>query len=274
MRELALLKPGRKESVFVDPADPNAAQITWQGSWRTLEPAWELAPRIDNYADVWRIMDYPRVMFNTLALAILGTIGTLVSCTLVAYGFARFRFPGRGALFLLVISTIFLPGAVTLIPTYMIWVKLGVVGSPTGFAPWLPLILPTFLANAYDVFLLRQFLMTIPRELDEAAAIDGAGPLRTLVSVILPQMWPAIIAIGLFSFVYSWNDFFNPLIYLSTRMDLQPISVALARFSGVYFTNEAYIQAGTLLTLIIPVALFIAFQRFFARGIVLTGVEK
>jgi len=139
---------------------------------------------------------------------------------------------------------------------------------------WAPLLIPTFLANAYDVFLLRQFLMTIPRDLDDAAAIDGAGPLRTLTSVILPQAWPAVVAVGIFHFVYTWNDFFGPLIYLSTHMDLQPISVALSRFSGVYYTNPAYIQAGTLMTLFIPVLLFVIFQRMFTRGIVLTGVEK
>ena len=134
-----------------------------------------------------------------------------MSCTLVAYGFARFRFPGRNLLFLLVIATIFLPDVVTTIPTYTLFLKLGWVGT------WLPLMVPAFFANAYDVFLLRQYLLTIPREMDEAAAIDGAGPFRTLVSVIIPQAWPVIIAVAIFHLVYSWNDFFGPLIYLSGR---------------------------------------------------------
>ena len=191
-----------------------------------------------------------------------------MSCTLVAYGFARFRFPGQALLFTLLLSTIFLPAAVTLIPTYTIFVKLGWVGT------WLPLLVPAFLANAYDVFLIRQYLMTIPRDLDEAAAIDGAGPLRTLVSVILPQAWPAIIAVSIFTFVYSWNNYFEPLIYLSTKPDLVPISVGLSRFNEIHYTNPALIQAGTLMTLLIPVVLFMIFQRFFTRGIVITGVEK
>jgi multiple sugar transport system permease protein len=274
VRALALVKPGRQSSDFVDPANPDAGLIHWVGSWRALEPAWQLAPHPENYSKVWDIIDFPRLLFNTIALALIGTIGTLISCTLVAYGFARFRFPGRGALFTLLIATIFLPGAVTLIPTYLIWVKMGVVGSNVPYVPWLPLLLPAFLANAYDVFLLRQYFMTIPRDLDEAAQIDGAGPVRILRSVILPQAWPAIAAVGIFSFVYSWNDFFSPLIYLSTHQDLQPISVALARFSGVYYTNPAFIQAGTLMTLVIPVLLFLIFQRAFTRGIVITGVEK
>lgn len=274
VRQLALVRPGRAQSEFIDPANVAAGPITWQGSWRTLEPVWEFSPTVSNYSDVWTILDYPRLLFNTIALAVIGTIGVLVSCTLVAYGFARFRFPGRGLLFTLLIATIFLPGAVTLIPTYMIWVKLGIVGTSVPYLAWAPLLVPTFFANAYDVFLLRQYFLTIPRDLDEAAAIDGAGPLRTLVSVILPQAWPAIIAVGIFSFVYTWNDFFGPLIYLSTHADLQPISVGLARFNGVYYRNPAYIQAGTLMALVIPVVLFLIFQRMFTRGIVIGGVEK
>ena len=267
-RDLALVKRGRQESQFIDPANPDAGPITWEGSWRTLEHSWQLAPRWENFADVWDLIDYPRLLFNTIAIAAISTIGVVSSCTLVAYGFARFRFPGRRILFTLLLSTIFLPAAVTLIPTYTIFVKLGWVGT------WLPLLVPAFLANAYDVFLIRQYLLTIPRDLDDAAAIDGAGPLRTLVSVILPQAWPAIIAVSIFTFVYSWNNYFEPLIYLSTKPDLVPISVGLSRFNDIHYTNPALIQAGTLMTLIIPVILFVIFQRFFTRGIVITGVEK
>ena len=158
--------------------------------------------------------------------------------------------------------------AVTLIPTYTIFVKLGWVGT------WLPLLVPTFFANAYDVFLLRQYFMTIPREIDEAAAMDGAGPLRTLVSVILPQAWPVIIAVAIFHFVYSWNDFFGPLIYLSAQPDLQPIRSAWRASTASTTGTRRYIQAGTMMTLLIPVVAFILFQRVFTRGIVITGVEK
>jgi multiple sugar transport system permease protein len=267
-RDLALVTPGRRESEFVDPQNPAAGTIAWQGSWRQLERAWTFSPTWSNFSDVWTLIDYPRLLFNTVALAVVGTIGTVLSCTLVAYGFARFRFPGKGLLFTILIATIFLPSAVTLIPTYAIFLKLGWVGT------WLPLLVPTFLANAYDVFLLRQYLLTIPRDLDEAAAMDGAGPVRTLVSVIVPQAWPAIVAVGIFHFVYTWNDFFGPLIYLSGVRELQPISVGLASFNGLYSSNPGYIQAGTLMTLIVPVVIFLLLQRFFTRGIVITGVEK
>jgi multiple sugar transport system permease protein len=268
-RELALVKKGRQSSQFLDPADAAAGLITWQGSWRTLQPAWRLDPHWENYANVWNEIDYPRLLFNTIAIAVIGMLGTLLSCTLVAYGFSRFRFPGRDLLFLFVIATIFLPGAVTIIPTYTIFVKLGWVGT------WLPLLVPAFFANAYDVFLLRQYFMTIPREMDEAAAIDGADPIRILRYVILPQSWPVIIAVAIFHLVYSWNDFFGPLIYLSSAPDLQTLAVGLSRFSGARVTQDpGLIQAGTLMTLVIPVVVFLVFQRVFTRGIVITGVEK
>jgi multiple sugar transport system permease protein len=267
-RSLALLKPGRQESQFIDPSNPTAPPITWQGSWRTLDRAWAISPAWQNYADVWNLIDFPRLLFNTVAIALIGMVGTIVSCTLVAYGFARFRFPGRSLLFTLLIATIFLPAAVTIIPTYTMFAKLGWVGT------WLPILVPTFFANAYDVFLLRQYLLTIPREMDEAASIDGAGPFRTLVSVILPQAWPVVIAVAIFHLVYSWNDFFGPLIYLSTKPELQPLAVGLQRFNGIHYRNPALVQAGTLMTMVIPVVLFLIFQRVFIRGVVITGVEK
>jgi multiple sugar transport system permease protein len=140
---------------------------------------------------------------------------------------------------------------------------------------WLPLLVPAFFANAYDVFLLRQYFLTIPREMDEAAAIDGAGPMRTLVSVLIPQAWPVIIAVSIFHLVYSWNDFFAPLIYLSTNPDLVTLPVGLASFSGARIAvNPGLIQAGTLMTMIIPVVIFLIFQRVFTKGIVITGVER
>ncbi len=270
--QLALVRKGLKQSSFADPGNPNvqtAPLITWDGNWRNLTAVTALDPHFENFSNVWTEINYPQLLLNTILIALISMIGTVTSCTLVAYGFARFRFPGRNALFILVIATIFLPGAVTIIPTYTLFVKIGWVGT------WLPLIVPAFFANAYDVFLLRQYFLTIPRDMDEAAAIDGAGPFRTLISVILPQAWPAIIAVGIFTFVYSWNDFFGPLIYLSGKPELQTVAVGLATFSGARVAvDPGLIQAATLMTLLIPVGLFLVFQRFFVRGIVITGVEK
>ena len=267
-RELALVKPGRAESTFADPADVSV-RVTWKGSWRTLTPVWELAFTFGNYADVWRLIDFPQLLFNTVAIAILGTIGTVASCTVVAYAFARLRFPGRGPLFQLMIATIFIPGTVTLIPTYMLFLGMGWVGT------WLPLIVPTFVANAFDVFLIRQYFLTIPREHDEAAQIDGANPWQILRHVILPQSKPVIIAVAIFHFVYSWNDYFGPLIYLATKPELQTLGVGLARFSSRVSARVGYVEAATVMTLLIPVILFIVFQRYFVRGVVVTtGLDK
>jgi multiple sugar transport system permease protein len=273
-RSLALVVPGRTISQFIDPQHPELGKISWEGSWRSLPRAWTFAPHLENFAKVWDLLDYPRLLFNTVVIAVVGMVGVLVSCTLVAYGFARFRFPGRSVLFLLLLSTIFLPVIVTTIPTYAAWRALGFLGSSNPIIAWAPLLVPTFFANAYDVFLMRQYFMTIPREMDEAAAMDGASPFRTLTSVIIPQAWPVIIAVGIFHFVYSWNNFFEPLIYLSTQPELQPLAVGLQRFNGIHSREPSLLQAGTLMTLVIPVLVYIVFQRVFTRGVVITGVER
>lgn len=268
IKNLAMLKPGRTSSVFIDPADPQGGEITWEGSWRTLKRPWVWAPRWENFAEVWKLINFPRLFGNTLFLAVSTEIGVLISCTLVAYGFARFRFPGRNFLFTVLISTIFLPAAVTTIPMYTFFLKINWVGT------YLPLIVPAFFANAYDVFLLRQFFLTIPHEMDEAAMIDGAGPFRIFWSIILPQSMPVLLAVSVFHIVYAWNDYYNPLIYLSTRPELQPIAVAMARFNGIHSTNPHLIQATAVMALVVPLVIFIAAQRYFMQGLVFTGVEK
>jgi multiple sugar transport system permease protein len=267
-KEFAMLKPGRSESIFIDPANPDAGEITWQGSWRTLKRPWKWSARWQNFADVWEMINFPRLFGNTLFLAVMTEIGVLISCTLVAYGFARFRFPGRNFLFTVLIATVFLPSAVTIIPTYTFFLKIGWVGT------YLPLIIPAFFANAYDVFLLRQFFLTIPHEMDEAAMLDGATPLRIFWSIILPQSIPVLVAVSLFHIVWSWNDYYNPMIYLSTKPEMQPIAVAMARFNGIHSTNPNLIQATALMALVVPLFLFLLAQKFFRQGIVITGVEK
>ena len=267
-RALAIVKKGQKESVFVDPNDLARGEFTCALSWRSLDRAWQFSPTWNNYREVWDSINYPRLMWNTIFYALSTTVAVILSCTLVAFGFSRFRFPGRDLLFIVLISTIFLPGAVTIIPTFTFFQRIGWVGT------WLPLIVPAFFANAYDVFLLRQYFMTLPRELDEAAMIDGASPLRVLWSVIIPQSYPALMAVTVFHIVYAWNDYFGPLIYLSTNRDAWPISIALSTFNGIYGQRPQLIQAGALMALIAPLILFAVAQRFFVQGIVITGVEK
>jgi multiple sugar transport system permease protein len=268
-KNMALLVGFPKDAIFIDPANPSADPVLWSGGYyKALGRPWMLSPTWSNYTHTWKQINFPRVLWNTFFFAISTTIGVLLSCTLVAFGFSRFRFPGRDFWFVVLISTIFLPGAVTIIPQFAFFFKIGWVGT------WLPLIVPSFFANAYDTFLLRQFMMTLPRELDEAAYIDGASPFRVLWSVIIPQSYAAIVAVSIFHIVWAWNEYFTPLLYLSSRQDLQPISISLARFNYMYGSDPQYIQAGALMTILIPVIIFFAAQRFFVQGIVITGVEK
>ena len=267
-KELALVKPARTSSQFVDPKDPEAGLIKWQGNWRTLEPVQTLQPRWENYSDAWNMIDFPRLFFNTLVIALSGVLGTLLSCICVAYAFARFPIPGKNILFVILLGTIILPQQVTLIPTYIFFSRIGWVGT------WLPLIVPHFFANAYNVFLLRQYFLTLPRELDEAAMIDGAGPFRILTQVIIPQSWPAIVAVGIFHFVFAWNDFFAPLIYLLGKPKLQPISVGVQVFNFQFGPRPELVQATSLMAMVLPLIIFFLAQKFFMRGVVITGVEK
>lgn len=153
-------------------------------------------------------------------------------------------------------------------PTYGLFLEVGLVDT------WWPLIIPHFFGNAYNVFLLRQFFLGIPRDIDEAAAIDGAGPFRTLITMILPQAKGAVLAVSLFHFFFAWNDFLNPLIYLAGRRDLQPIAVALFDFSGVYSEAVPLVQAGAMLSMAVPILVFLFLQRIFLGGIDLSGSLK
>lgn len=268
LRRLALVDRGRRSSEFIDPENPEAGLIEWEGRWRTLDPVYETAIQWDNYPRAFRFINFLQLLRNTLFYAIVTTFAATFSAAIVAYGFARFRFPGRGLLFMVLISTIILPSQATLVPTYAVFFQLGWVGT------WLPLIIPTFFSNAYNVFLLRQYFLTIPTEIEDAARVDGAGPIRTFVSIILPQAVPALMAVSLFHFFFAWNDFFGPLIYLAGSQDLLPLSVGLFRFNGLYSSEPQLIQAASILTMIIPLIIFFFAQRFFMQGVVITGVDK
>jgi multiple sugar transport system permease protein len=267
-KQLALVTPTRAVSKFIDPANVSAGLISWPGNWRGLDPVYVLAPAWDNYPTAWNMINFPRLFGNTMFIAVAGLIGTLLSSICVAYAFARFPIPGKNILFIILIATIILPGQVTLIPTYVFFSKIGWAQG------WAPLIIPHFFANAYNVFLLRQYFMTLPRALDEAAMIDGANPLQILIRVIIPQSWPAIISVALFHFIFAWNDFFNPLIYLASKPELQPISVGVQQFNYTYGSRPELVQATSLMGLILPVVIFFFAQRVFMRGVVITGVEK
>jgi multiple sugar transport system permease protein len=268
VKRLALVEKGREESGFIDPAAPDKPMIRWQGRWRLLQPVYDFKPSMDNFPNAWDQVNFPILFRNTFIIAILGTIGTLLSSICVAYGFARFRIPGSNVLFMILIATIILPTQITLIPTYTFFRAIGWGGT------WWPLIIPHFFANAYNVFLLRQYFRGIPKELDESAMMDGANPFRILISVILPQSVPALVAVGLFHFFWAWNDFFAPLVYLQGREDLYPISVGLTQFNNTFATQPGMLMAAAIMAIALPVVIFFLAQRVFMQGIVVTGVEK
>ncbi len=268
VHDWALVTRQRESAEFLDPENPEAGLILWEGRWRTLERDWLFDAQWGNYLKAWNTINFPRLLGNTLVYALVTTFAVVGSSSLVAYGFARFPLPRKNFLFMIVMATIILPGAVTLIPTYAVFNRLGWVGS------WLPLIVPTFFANGYNIFLLRQFFMSIPKEMEEAATIDGAGPLRTFVSVILPQATPALVAASMFHFFFAWNNFFEPLVYLAGNPEKYPITVGLTAFNNLYSQQTNLIQAASLVSAVLPLLVFLLAQRVFLQGIVFTGVDK
>jgi ABC-type glycerol-3-phosphate transport system permease component len=223
-----------------------------------------------NFYQGWTAMPFTRYLGNTLLITLSSILGEILSCSIVAFSFARLRFRGKNLLFMVLLSTMMLPQQVTMIPKYILFGKLHWVDT------FLPLIVPTFFATtAFYVFMLRQFFMTIPPELDDAARIDGCGYLRLFIDIILPLSKSALFAVGLMSFLAHWNDFMNPLIYLNS-MDKRTLVLGLAYFvtselEGV--TQLHYLLAVNTLVMLPCVLLFLRYQKHFIQGVVITGVK-
>jgi multiple sugar transport system permease protein len=205
---------------------------------------------------------------NTLFMALISGVGVTVSSIIVAYGFARFKLPGGNFLFYLMIGTLLIPENITLIPTYFIYTR---VLDWNG--TWFPILLPFFFGNAVYIFLLRQNFKSIPKELEEAAVIDGAGPLRTLFSIVLPQSWPVVITITLLHFFYIWNETRQASLYLAIRRDLAPISFGVQNFQSLGPVQNQ-LQASALIIMAVPVIILLISQRYFMRDVLVTGTEK
>jgi multiple sugar transport system permease protein len=269
IKQWALYKPSRQSSEFVDPRNPEAGVIQWQGSWRTLKAVYQFKPTLDNYKEFFDVTNLPLLFKNTLLIAIISEIGILISSIAVAYGFSRFRIPGGRYIFLLLIATIMIPSNITLVPTYFLFSghMLDWIGT------WLPLIVPHFFGSAILIFLLRQNFKSIPRDLDEAAMLDGASPLRILISVILPQSIPVVTTVALLHFFYIWNETRFASLYLSVAPNLQPISFGIQRSQSFFFTPEA-LMVGALIVMIVPVIVLFLSQRFFMEDMIVTQIEK
>jgi multiple sugar transport system permease protein len=223
----------------------------------------------ENYSEVFKQVPLWRWMGNTLIIAVLGVVSVVISSSLVAYGFARLRFPGRNMLFGLVIGTYLLPGSVTLIPTFLIWNEFGLVNT------FWPLWAGNLFGSAFYIFMLRQFMLTIPQDLMDAARLDGAGYFRIWWNVMLPLVRPAIVAVAIFEFNAKWNDFMGPLIYLN---DPDRYTLALGLQSLESNFQELGTQWSLLLTasviFTIPmIIIFFLFQRYFMEGVTHTGIK-
>lgn len=268
IHQLALAKPGRTSSQFIDPQNPDAGLIQWEGSWRTLHGVYRFHITLENFTLLFRALRFDQMMRNTLWIAIISEIGVLLSSIVVAYGFSRFPLPGGNLLFYLLIATMLIPEKVTLIPTYFFFARvLDWEGT------WLPIIIPFFFGNAIYIFLLRQNFRSIPKDMDESATLDGASPLRILISVILPQSWPVIITTSLLHFFYIWNETRQAALYLSIRRDLVPISFGIQNFQSLA-PIQNMLQASALLIMIVPVIILLISQRFFMQDMVITGMER
>ena len=219
-----------------------------------------------NYIDGWLYLDFPQFYINTTYLTFVNIFGLLLSSSLVAFGFARIRFWGREWIFLVLLSTMMLPQQVTMIPIYVFWSRLGLVNT------YWPLIIPEFLTNAFNVFLLRQFFMSINLELDDAARIDGAGWLMIYARVLMPLSKPALGVLAIMAFTWNWNNFLYPLIYINETRKYT-VAIGLRLFETQQSQYMAETMAMTMVALIPVLLVFYLAQARFIQGIVITGVK-
>lgn len=251
-------------------------------------PPWNVDWKWSNYADAWypfgapakrdgffenlQAMLFERESFwwylwNTLVVTSLATLGVMLSAATVAFGFARLRFPFRDPLFIVVIGTMMVPAQVTMIPTYILFSKLGWTNS------WLPLIVPAWLGGgAYNIFLLRQFFMGIPHDLDEAAKIDGCSTFGIFWRIMLPLSLPAMVTVGVFAIVWNWNDFLNPLIYIQDSSKFT-LALGLNQFRSLSGDKTNLMMAAATVVLLPILVMFFIGQKYFIQGIATTGLK-
>jgi ABC-type glycerol-3-phosphate transport system permease component len=241
---------------------PEVFAIPYQ--WMPIPPRWS------NYSEIFELMSFGNQFINTLIITVFNVLFTVLSCALTAFGFARLKFKGRDKLFLLCLATMMLPGQVTMIPIYVMFSKLGLVDT------FWPLILPSLFGSPFYIFLLRQFFRSIPYELDEAAIIDGAGKFRIFWNIVLPNSKQVLATVIILSFIGSWNDFFNPLIYLNSP-DKATLTLGLNLFKnqilGTGVTQWHLLMAGSFLVMLPNIILFFLAQKQFIKGITISGIK-
>ena len=223
-----------------------------------------------NFKELWRHLPFPRLMWNSFLLSVLNVVGQLLTCSMGAFVFAVARFRGRNLLFALLMVTLMIPSQVTLIPNFIIFRYMGVLGTQV------PLWLPAFWGGAFGTFLLRQFFLTIPRDLADAARVDGASLLGIYWRIYLPLARPALAALSIFTFMWTWNDLLHPLVYLPADMHRTTLTVGLAFFQQQLAQGGKFtvLMSGALISILPLIAVFFVAQRQFVEGIALTGVKR
>lgn len=220
-----------------------------------------------NFVEVFRVLPVIRYTFNTLTIASFSTLGVIVSSVPVAYALSRMRWRGRQAVFVVILGTLMLPYQVTIVPLYVLFARYHWI---PGFKP---LIVPLFFGDAFSIFLLRQFFMSIPEELSDAARVDGATEWQIMMRVIVPLAKPAIAAIALFQFLYSWNDFFGPLLFLIEKPQLWTLAIGLNEFRGLHQVEYNLMMAASILFMLPVIVLFFLAQRVFIEGVTVSGIK-
>jgi ABC-type glycerol-3-phosphate transport system permease component len=230
---------------------------------------WPAVPQWSNFLSVWQTQFFPNWVMNSVFLTVVATTGTVVSSSLAGYAFARFRFPGRSLLFTITLATLMLPAYVLLIPNYMLFWKLGWLNT------YLPLTVPFWFGSGFFIFLFRQFFMTIPMDLDEAAKIDGASPPRIFWSIMMPLSAPVFATAAIIEGIARWNDFLRPLIILNQPQNF-PLSVGLRYFwvnPGDSLPKDHLLMAASVIMTLPVIILFFIGQRSFVRGVVMSGIK-
>jgi ABC-type glycerol-3-phosphate transport system permease component len=225
---------------------------------------------LDNFVELWKHLPFPRLMWNSFILSTLSVIGQMLTCSMGAFAFAVVRFRGRGLLFTLLLITLMIPGQVSLIPNFIVFKWLGLIGTQA------PLWLPAFMGGAFGTFLLRQFFLTIPRDFAEAARVDGASLLQIFWHIYLPLARPALAALAIFTFQWSWNDLLHPLVYLPTDLQKTTLTVGLAFFQQQLIQGGKFtvLMAGALISILPLIIVFFFAQKQFVEGIALSGVKR
>ncbi|MCC7228970.1 MAG: carbohydrate ABC transporter permease [Fimbriimonadaceae bacterium] len=238
----------------------NEDAFTFPPQWIPNHAQW------DNFPKAWTALPFTQWVLNTLFITVVTTAATVITSSLVAYGFSRFKFRGRNAMFYTMLATMMLPGQVTMIPVFMIWRTLGAIDT------FYPLILPAFFGGgAFNIFLMRQFFLTLPREYDEAAMLDGAGFFRIWWKILLPLSGPVIATVAVLSFISHWDEFNGPLIYLNSP-EKYTVSIGLRMFQDSYGSETNQLMAASLIHILPTIVLFFFAQRYFMKGINLSGL--